>query len=83
MNGMTGIFPEPRAAVLPAQAAKQPRTGAVGHATDVTGELRSKMEEAHALYLNIAKPRDLRFAERVHGAALAPPWNEIWTDDPM
>ena len=43
--------------------------------------IRSKRSTAMRKYLTIAKPRDYRFAQRVHGAALAPQWSDIWTDD--
>eukprot|EP00961_Rhodomonas_salina_P154296 2078339-Rhodomonas_salina.4 len=43
--------------------------------------IRSKRSTAMRKYLSIAKPRDYRFAQRVHGAALAPQWSDIWTDD--
>eukprot|EP00961_Rhodomonas_salina_P164757 2220114-Rhodomonas_salina.1 len=40
-----------------------------------------KHAQASADYVNIARPLDLRFAQKVHGAALAPPWEYVWTDD--
>eukprot|EP00961_Rhodomonas_salina_P301213 3940374-Rhodomonas_salina.1 len=48
------------------------------HRARLVRESVTKVKENYMMY---ARPRDLRYAHKVHGAALAPPWDSIWLDD--
>jgi hypothetical protein len=50
--------------------------------TAVSAKLvKEKGNEARMIYMQYGQPRDLRYAHKVHGGALAPAWDLIWTDD--
>eukprot|EP00961_Rhodomonas_salina_P294320 3934472-Rhodomonas_salina.2 len=39
------------------------------------------LKKAQRNYVLKARPKDRRYADKVHGAALAPEWKYVWTDD--
>ena len=44
--------------------------------------LEASANQIRENYVVYAQPLDLRYAHKVHGAALAPSWDTVWTDDP-
>lgn len=44
-------------------------------------EKMARIEKVISRYEKEGLPRDYRFAHEVHGAAFAPPWKWIWTED--
>jgi hypothetical protein len=51
---------------------------AVRDSSELVQPARNKLAEEYNLF---GKPKDLRYAHKVYGAALAPPWNLIWSED--
>ncbi len=50
----------------------------VTDSSEVVQPKRSVLAENYNL---LGKPKDLRYAHKVYGAALAPPWSLIWSED--
>lgn len=47
----------------------------------VEEDVEKTRQNINAAYLRFGKPLDMRFAYKVHGAALSPAWDAVWTDD--